>query len=80
MIELTTPTAIMIYLCLTLGILLGLWGYHHYKSRYRKILSTEQELFVCEYCHFVYLDDIVKEITKCPQCQSFNKRNTTASS
>lgn len=76
MIELSTNTAVMLYLCLTLSILLGLWLYHHYQSKRKKIVTSEKELRVCEYCHFVYLDVDFKEVTQCPQCKLFNKRNT----
>lgn len=75
MIELSANTAVMLYLCLTLAILLGLWLKHHYYSRRKKIVTIEQELRVCEYCHFVYLDDDFKEVTQCPQCRLFNKYN-----
>lgn len=75
MIELSANTAVMLYLGLTLGILLGIWGYHHYRSRSKKIFTEEQELLVCEYCHFAYLEDITKSVNQCPQCQSFNKAN-----
>ncbi len=75
MIELTPITALMLYLCLTLATLMGIWGWHHLSSRKKKIVITEQELLVCEYCHFAYLAQISKGVTKCPQCDSFNKLN-----
>lgn len=73
MIELTTNTAIMLYLSLTLSTLLGLWVYHHYSTRSKKVDISDQELHVCEYCHFAYLDEIETPITRCPQCKSYNK-------
>lgn len=73
MIEVSATTAFMIYLCMTLCILFGIWGYQHYFTRKHKIDIAEQELFVCEYCQFCYLDDGIKPVTKCPQCHSFNK-------
>lgn len=72
MIELTFASAFMLYLCMTLFVLFGLWIYHHYRSRHREILPLEQELTVCEYCHFAYLEDSAKKLTRCPQCQSYN--------
>lgn len=73
MIELSANTACMVYLCLTIGIVLGIWGYHHYTSRRRKIVLVERELLVCEYCSYAYLEDLGKAVTQCPQCQSYNK-------
>ncbi len=74
MIEISPITALMLYLCLTLGILLGIWVYHHFRSRKKKIVVIEKKLFVCEYCNNAYLDGIVNSLTKCPQCGSFNKK------
>lgn len=76
MIEMTSTTAAMLYLCLTLTILLGFWGYDHFRSRRRKVEILSQELLVCEFCHAVYVADIAKQVTQCPQCQCFNKNNT----
>lgn len=73
MIELTSTTAIMLYLCLTLGVLLFLWGHRHYQSRKKKLDLSHQRLIICEYCHFAYLDKVAKPVTQCPQCSSFNK-------
>lgn len=75
MIELTATTAIMLYLCLTLMALFGIWGWHHLQSRKRKVILVEKVLNTCEYCHFAYLDEIAKEVSQCPQCHSFNKRD-----
>ena len=76
MITLSTTTATMLYLCLTLIVLLGLWTYQHYCSRKKKINVSEQELFVCEYCLFAYLADQSKSVNRCPQCLSYNKDNS----
>lgn len=76
MIELTTTTAAMLYLSLTLSILLGLWSYSHYQKRKQKVEIFSEELLVCEFCHSAYLDEISKKVTQCPECQCFNKNNT----
>ena len=75
MIELTFATAFVLYLGCTLAILLGIWGYSHYQAKRKKILSYEQDLYVCEYCHYAYLEDTLKKINRCPQCNSFNQKN-----
>jgi len=74
-IELSTTTAMMLYLGLTLTFLLGLWFFQHYQLRHKKMIVSEQELFVCEYCAFAYVADGTKPVTQCPQCASFNKHN-----
>lgn len=75
MIELTPITALMLYLAFTLFTLLGIWAWHHLKSRKNKVIIVKQELLVCEYCHFAYMEQIGKDVTTCPQCGSFNKNN-----
>jgi ribosomal protein L37AE/L43A len=75
MIELTSTTAMMLYLCLTLGALLGIWIAQHCRTLGKKIETSEQNLFVCEFCTFAYLADVTNEVTQCPQCQCYNKHN-----
>ncbi|MBA3722057.1 MAG: hypothetical protein H0W88_09575 [Parachlamydiaceae bacterium] len=75
MIELTFATGFMLYLCFTLTVVLGFWGYQHYHARKKNIFTHEQELRVCEYCQFAYLEEGLKKVNKCPQCGSFNKNN-----
>lgn len=74
MIELSTTTAFMLYLIATLSPLLILWGYGHFKHRKYKVIIEEHDLLVCEFCHFGYLSEKGKSLSKCPQCQSFNRK------
>jgi len=80
MIEISPTAATMLYLGLTISILLGLWIYQQYRFQRKKILPAEQKLLICEFCHFAYLEDQAKNVTRCPQCQSFNKNNSYKSS
>ncbi len=76
MIKLSPVTALMLYLFMTLATLLSIWSWYHFRSRKKKVILAEQELKVCEYCHFAYLDQISKDVSQCPQCQLFNKRHS----
>lgn len=76
MISLSPNTALMLYLCLTLAILFGVWLSNHYKTRRKKIVLAEEHLLVCEYCHCAYLAQAEKQVTQCPQCNSYNKNNS----
>jgi len=67
----------MVYLGLTLGFLLGIWLYTNVRSKAKTIVPVEKKMFVCEYCHFAYLDEASKPVTQCPQCELFNKRHPT---
>ncbi|MBA3958186.1 MAG: hypothetical protein H0X51_07325 [Parachlamydiaceae bacterium] len=74
MIGLSSTTAAMLYLALTIAVLMGIWISHHYRSRHRKVVTESQNLRICEYCLSPYLGDISKAVTKCPACQCFNKK------
>lgn len=73
MLKLSLSTAFMFYLGATLSVLLVLWVYHNLVQRKKKIVPYERSLFVCEYCSKAYLEESIKHVTKCPECQSFNK-------
>jgi uncharacterized paraquat-inducible protein A len=73
MIELTPATAFMLYLLVTLFVLLGLWIFQHYQKRHTSIIPVEKALRTCEFCHFAYLAEDSKAVSRCPCCQSFNK-------
>lgn len=75
MIELTFNTMFILYLGATLAIILGVWMYSHYRCKRRTFFSTERALYVCEYCHFAYVEDSIKELNRCPQCGLYNKQN-----
>jgi ribosomal protein L37AE/L43A len=74
MIELAPTTACMLYLGMTLLVLLGLWLSQHYKTRRSQFFPQERLLHKCEFCHYAYLDEQSKNITKCPRCGSYNKQ------
>lgn len=73
-IELSPSSAIMLYLFLALGTLLGGWLFQHFINRKKKVNVSSERLIVCEFCHFVYLDRIERQVTQCPQCQCYNKK------
>ncbi len=75
MIEITYNALFIFYLGATLAIILGVWIYSHYGSKRRVIFSNDNTLFVCEYCHFAYVEDSLKQLNSCPQCGLFNKSN-----
>ena len=75
MIELTFNTIFILYLSLTIAAVLGIWFYSHCRMRRRTFFTTEKALFICEYCHFAYLEDSIKQLNRCPQCGLFNKQN-----
>lgn len=73
MIALSTSTALMLYLVMTMAPLFALWAYYHFRDRRRKIVIEEKNLLICEFCHFCYLGDKGMVLSQCPQCQLYNK-------
>lgn len=74
MIEVSSGTAVVLYLSLTILTVLAAWGYQHCRRR-PKLELAAQQLYICEYCCCIYLGSRLKSISRCPECQSLNKNN-----
>lgn len=74
MLKVSLSTAFMLYLGFTLVILLFFWLHHNF-LQWRKGVSYERNLYVCEYCSHAYLEESEKGVTQCPLCQSFNRES-----
>lgn len=72
MIEIYPATAAVLYLAATLSVILGIWLYNHYTTKKKERPPLTKELTICEFCHFAYLDNSTKGVTRCPQCNSYN--------
>ena len=75
MITVGLTTALMLYLCVTLLLLLGLWLANHLWARKKVLLPPKEDLMICEYCHTAYIKDVTKTITLCPGCKSYNQKS-----
>lgn len=73
MIEVSPEAACMLYLGIAILAVLGIWLFQHKKSQKKEIISYTTAHFTCEFCHSAYLDDPLKTVTRCPECQSLNK-------
>lgn len=72
MIQIELPTAITIYSAV-LGLLIaGIWIYTEIFVRRPHRYLGKQFLWRCTYCAFIYLDEGAQQVSKCPQCESFN--------
>lgn len=72
MIEVSTTHAFLIYLGFSLTVVLGIWSYHHYTTKDKRLLLNEEELRACEYCQTAYLAEVGKSLSRCPCCRSYN--------
>lgn len=74
MIEVSSGTAVILYVALGVLTVLAAWSYQHYRRRPKLELAVQQ-LYICEYCNCIYLGSRLKSINRCPECQSLNKNN-----
>lgn len=72
MIELEMQIALLLYLALLLTFFFGMWLCSHLKRKKRRDAPPLFDLTTCEYCHFPYLANTTKKVSKCPQCSSLN--------
>lgn len=72
MFEVSSTTALMLYLGFALAVIFGIWLFQHFQFKRKPHLVLEQTLYKCEYCRFAYLSGSHQTITQCPQCKLFN--------
>lgn len=74
MIKLDISQAVFLYLLFSVIALLILWIF--FEERLKFINFGEEDVYVwqCEICTYTYVDSINRDISKCPQCSSFNTR------
>lgn len=72
MLVVSIRTALLICFALFLFIYLGAWVFYHLKQRKKTALPAANKLTTCEHCHYAYLSNALKPISKCPQCYSYN--------
>ncbi len=74
MIEVGLSLAFTLYLLLVLALFFLLWAHQEGKKRFKSLDEQESYLWQCSICAFVYLDPEEDHLSRCPRCQSFNKR------
>ena len=72
MIDIKQTDAFMIYLGIFLLIVISLWVYQAATKVFYQY-SQCKNIFTCEYCGADYLLDSSKQISKCPECKSYNE-------
>ena len=74
MIKLDISALIFFYALLTAIVIIIIWiadGYRH-----RKSYSARETDYIwkCAVCSNIYVDSVLEDISKCPLCSSYNKR------
>ena len=68
----STETLIFGYVVVLLAALSGVAIYFEHRRRRFEPTSSEDNIFRCEKCGFVYTDDGDVEHSRCPQCGTLN--------
>lgn len=69
----SAATLIVIYVTLALGGLLGLWIFSEMRRRRFGPAHSEDRIFRCADCSFVYTDDPDVDRSRCSQCGKLNE-------
>jgi hypothetical protein len=75
MIELPIPVAFTLYLLFCLAAVFAIWGIGHFQKRKKNKTYLKDELIVCEFCAHPYLVKVGRQVSSCPECTLFNKKN-----
>ena len=69
----SAATLIVIYTTVLLGALIGLWVYSEMRRRRFGPTHSEDRVFRCTKCGFVYTDDADVDRSRCSQCGKMNE-------
>ncbi|HXT40870.1 MAG TPA: hypothetical protein VN887_12725 [Candidatus Angelobacter sp.] len=69
----TPDKQLFLYVLLLLGALGAVAVYYEFRRRRFEPTSSEDKIFRCEKCAFVYTDDADVDRSRCPQCGTVNK-------
>ncbi len=61
------------YVVITMGTLTGLAAYEEQRQKRFGPAPSEDRIFRCENCGFLYTDDADVDRSRCPQCGTLNE-------
>jgi predicted Zn-ribbon and HTH transcriptional regulator len=66
-------TILFLYVVVLLAALAAVAIYYDFRQRRFEPTPTEDHVFRCEQCGFVYTDDADVDRSRCPQCSRLNE-------
>jgi protein-arginine kinase activator protein McsA len=69
----STATLIVIYVAVLLSALIGLWIFSEMRRHRFGPAHTQDRIFRCGKCGFVYTDDADVDRSRCSQCGKMNE-------
>lgn len=74
MIKLEFSLAVGLYIFITVCLVLLIWVIIDLRKKTKSTITGKNYFWECSICMHTYLDSINKVISKCPKCESYNKR------
>ncbi len=74
MIRLDISTAVFFYIMSALLVVFFLWIFFEKKASFPKFVREKADVWECSICAYTYVDSTHHEISQCPQCKSYNKK------
>jgi hypothetical protein len=71
--RMTVPQLMLTYVVVTLGALCGVGLFAEYRRRSFEPASTEDKIFRCRKCGYVYTDEPDLDRSRCSQCGQMNE-------
>ncbi len=75
MFSVDISTAIFFYVMSSLSAIFIFWVFFEKKSALPKFVREEADVWECKICTYTYVDSTHQEISQCPQCKSYNKKD-----
>lgn len=75
MIRIDISILVFLYVLLSVIVILAVWTVSGYRGARRFFPKDIEYIWECKVCSNVYIDSKHEDISSCPLCGSYNKRN-----
>lgn len=74
MFRVDVTTAIFLYLMSSLLAIFLIWIFFERSTVFPKFVREKADVWECSICTYTYVDSTHHDISQCPQCKSYNKK------
>lgn len=74
MIRVDVSTAVFLYVMSALAAVFFLWIFFERRTVLPRFVREEADVWECSICAHTYVDSTHHEISQCPRCKSYNKK------
>lgn len=75
MFRMDISVAVFFYVTSSLVVLFLFWLFFERKAVLPKFIGEKADIWECGICGYTYVDSTHHEISQCPQCKSYNKKD-----